>query len=267
MHRGIARPLGKRDADAGAGGIAGLVYSSVRGVTRGAGFGIDAALKLLRRPRDVPMCAGRDSILSIVNGVMGDYLRSDNPPAIDMEWRVGGGHGAGGRMQSGVPSPTSWQVADHGARPLHERSALATQHAMATRTTTAPRCSTTWIHRQSTFATTPACILRPMVVSFTGARRPGRRLAGPGRVDHDRRSQHGRLAHAACHCWRGTAPLGAPICARSFSSAHVHTGPAGARRSLDRDGARLHPTPRHSHALASCVQRGYHRPALRQRSR
>ncbi len=92
MHRGIARPLGKRDADAGAGGIAGLVYSSVRGVTKGVGFGIDASLKLLAPAlRDVPDVRGRDSILSIVNGVMGDYLlRSDNPLAIDMQWRAGG---------------------------------------------------------------------------------------------------------------------------------------------------------------------------------
>lgn len=92
MHGGIKRPLGNGNTDAGAGGIAGLVYSSVRGITRGVGFGIDAALKLLSPAlRDVPDVRGRDSILSIVNGVMGDYLqRSGNPLAIEMEWRVGG---------------------------------------------------------------------------------------------------------------------------------------------------------------------------------
>jgi len=92
MHGGIKRPLRKGSQDARAGGIAGLVYSSVRGITRGVGFGIDAALRLLSPAlRDVPDVHGRDSILSIVNGVMGDYLQqSGNPLAIDMEWRVGG---------------------------------------------------------------------------------------------------------------------------------------------------------------------------------
>lgn len=92
MHRGIKRPLTKADGNDSAGGIAGLVYSSVRGVTRGVGIGVEAALKLLTPAlREVPDVRGRDNILSIVNGVMGDYLRtSGNPLALDMQWRVNG---------------------------------------------------------------------------------------------------------------------------------------------------------------------------------
>ena len=68
MHRGIKWPLGRNaDTAVGAGGIAALVYSSVRGVTRSVGFGVDAALKLLAPAlRDVADVRGRDSIQSIV---------------------------------------------------------------------------------------------------------------------------------------------------------------------------------------------------------
>lgn len=93
MHRGITRPLSRNDdAGTGAGGIAGLVYSSVRGITRGVGFGVDAALKLLAPAlRDVADVRGRDSVQSIINGAMGDYLqRSGNPLAIEMQWRAAG---------------------------------------------------------------------------------------------------------------------------------------------------------------------------------
>ncbi|MCC7069080.1 MAG: alpha/beta hydrolase [Burkholderiales bacterium] len=91
MHRGIVRPF-SGDHDAGVGGISGLVYGSVRGITRGVGLGVDAALKLLAPAlRGVPDVRGRDSVQSIVNGVMGDYLRrSGNPLALDMQWRVNG---------------------------------------------------------------------------------------------------------------------------------------------------------------------------------
>ena len=57
MHGGIKRPLRKGSPDALRGGIAGLVYSSVRGITRGVGFGIDSAAVAVTRAARRLMCA------------------------------------------------------------------------------------------------------------------------------------------------------------------------------------------------------------------
>ena len=86
MHHTIARPVGrgKPHAPGRTRGITGLVYRSVRGVTRLVGGGVDALLGQLR-----PTLAGRTSspereaVLAALNGVLGDYLvASDNPLAI-----------------------------------------------------------------------------------------------------------------------------------------------------------------------------------------
>ncbi len=73
-------------------GITGLVYTSVRGVTRLVGAGVDALLGML-----VPLLAERQSsqereaVLAALNGVLGDYLvASANPLAIAMQFRRGG---------------------------------------------------------------------------------------------------------------------------------------------------------------------------------
>ncbi len=85
MHANIARPLGT-------GGITGLVYKSIRGVTRLVGGGVDALLALL-----TPVLGGRrlsperEVVLAALNGVLGDYLAaSDNPLAIRMALRRDG---------------------------------------------------------------------------------------------------------------------------------------------------------------------------------
>jgi pimeloyl-ACP methyl ester carboxylesterase len=73
-------------------GITGLVYRSVRGVSRAVGGGVDALLGLL-----APLIAEkrssqeRETVLTALNGVLGDYLvASGNTLAITMRLRVAG---------------------------------------------------------------------------------------------------------------------------------------------------------------------------------
>ena len=87
VHQKVARPLGLPRR-----GITGLVYGSVRGVTRLVGGGLDALLAPL-----VPRFAGRSSSrqreawLAALNGVLGDHLAaSGNPLAIPMSLRRNG---------------------------------------------------------------------------------------------------------------------------------------------------------------------------------
>jgi len=70
-------------------GITGLVYKSIRGVTRVVGGGIDAVLS-----RFVPLfgngdsTAEREAVLAALNGVLGDHLQhSANPLAIPTRFR------------------------------------------------------------------------------------------------------------------------------------------------------------------------------------
>ena len=73
-----------------ASGITGLVYRSVRGVTRVVGDGVDTLLGML-----APLVAEqsssqkREAVVAALNGVLGDYLvASGNPLAIEMRLRV-----------------------------------------------------------------------------------------------------------------------------------------------------------------------------------
>ncbi|MGE0496602.1 MAG: esterase/lipase family protein [Ramlibacter sp.] len=95
MHERIARVpgLGAASASQRTSGITGLVYKTVRGVTRVAGGSIDALLGLLT-PALAPMLdAGdsgpeREAIVAALNGVLGDYLVSTgNPLATPMTLR------------------------------------------------------------------------------------------------------------------------------------------------------------------------------------
>ena len=91
MHRTIASvapPLGKARGTRTR-GVTGIVYRSVRGVTKLVGAGLDAALELaapLLGP--APTHPARESFQAALNGVFGDHLAaSGNPLAIPMQWR------------------------------------------------------------------------------------------------------------------------------------------------------------------------------------
>jgi len=94
MHHNVARRPGivGRATFEPTRGITGLVYRSVRGITRMVGGGIDAALAPL-----VPALAGkasspgREAVVAALNGVLGDQLFArNNPLAIAMRIRVNG---------------------------------------------------------------------------------------------------------------------------------------------------------------------------------
>jgi pimeloyl-ACP methyl ester carboxylesterase len=69
-------------------GITGLVYRSIRGVTRLVGGGVDLVLgqlPALLGPDDAQASPERDAIIAALNGVLGDHLHAtDNPLAIKM---------------------------------------------------------------------------------------------------------------------------------------------------------------------------------------
>lgn len=94
LHRTIAGRAGwgEKHTPVRTRGLTGLVYKSVRGVTRLVGGGLDAILSQLQ-----PTLAGRTSspereaVLAALNGVLGDYLAaSGNPLAIPMSLRRNG---------------------------------------------------------------------------------------------------------------------------------------------------------------------------------
>ena len=94
MHHTITRMPGVLDESpkGRTNGVTGMVYRSVRGITRLVGVGVDALLGLL-----APLIAEkrssqeREAILGALNGVLGDYLvASGNPLAITQCLRASG---------------------------------------------------------------------------------------------------------------------------------------------------------------------------------
>jgi hypothetical protein len=86
---GLPGPAGGR-----ARGVAGLVYKTVRGVTRAVGASVDTLLDVLA-PALVERAGlpspEREAVLAALNGVLGDHLASTaNPLAIRMAFRRGG---------------------------------------------------------------------------------------------------------------------------------------------------------------------------------
>ncbi|MGO9274645.1 MAG: esterase/lipase family protein [Terriglobia bacterium] len=94
MHSTIARAPGILDGTAPrpANGTAGLVYETVRAVTKLVGGGIDAILgPVVPVPGGRRLSPEREAVLAALNGVMGDYLAAtDNPLAISMRLRRNG---------------------------------------------------------------------------------------------------------------------------------------------------------------------------------
>ena len=86
----VAAPLGRAPQQP-ARGIAGFVYRAVRGTSRVAGAGLDAALAgvqalLPSQPATAPRKPAHLALLAALNGVVGDHLvRTGNPLAITME--------------------------------------------------------------------------------------------------------------------------------------------------------------------------------------
>lgn len=102
VYKAVAAPFGaagQKFVDSAVGssgvkkaGITGLVYGSLRGVTRLAGGTVDAVLSRVA-PRMAPQASSpqREAMLSALNGVLGDQLRDTaNPLAITMSLRHGG---------------------------------------------------------------------------------------------------------------------------------------------------------------------------------
>jgi hypothetical protein len=84
--------IAQQPLDGRTGGISGLVYRSIRGVTRLVGGNIEALLGLLA-PALGPAHPGpeREAIVAALNGVLGDYLAATaNPLATPMTWRFQG---------------------------------------------------------------------------------------------------------------------------------------------------------------------------------
>ena len=92
MHRNIARvspPLGLAP-EGRAPGLSGLVYSAVRGVTRGIGGAWNLAHRALPKPKARPD-PRREAWVAALNGVWGEHLAATgNPLAIAMAFRDGG---------------------------------------------------------------------------------------------------------------------------------------------------------------------------------
>ncbi|MFC3684522.1 esterase/lipase family protein [Hydrogenophaga luteola] len=98
VHQAVHRRLGLSGGATGeqTGGLTGQIYQAVRGVTRLAGWGTNAALGLLLPLMDDPTSypeasPQREAVLAALNGVLGDRLQVlGNPLAQAMELRAGG---------------------------------------------------------------------------------------------------------------------------------------------------------------------------------
>jgi pimeloyl-ACP methyl ester carboxylesterase len=94
MHHNIARTpaLPDKPKEVRTKGITGLVYRSIRGVTRLMGGGLDAVLgRLVPLFGEKHSSPEREAVLAALNGVLGDYLEaSKNPLAIPMCLRRNG---------------------------------------------------------------------------------------------------------------------------------------------------------------------------------
>jgi pimeloyl-ACP methyl ester carboxylesterase len=99
MHHTISRfpLLFGRPAQQRMGGISGLVYGSIRGITRAVGGAIDMAL-IPVAPALAAMMKNqnahtpeRDAFIAAINGILGDYMAgTGNPLAISMQMRLHG---------------------------------------------------------------------------------------------------------------------------------------------------------------------------------
>ncbi|WP_417567800.1 esterase/lipase family protein [Marinobacter sp.] len=134
MHRNISglAPIVGAPRKGPTRGITGLVYRSVRVISRAAGVGIDAGLDQFAPLLNYQgVSLKRERALATLNGVLGDYLvATDNPLAIPMCFRKEGAALQSGRasLESAFPEPSTrllvmvhglcmndlmWQRGDH----------------------------------------------------------------------------------------------------------------------------------------------------------
>lgn len=111
MHLNIARAPGLlgTPAQGATSGITGLVYRSIRRVTRLVGGGMDAAFEwIVPRLGDGSSSPGREAVLAALNGVLGDHLAiSRNPLAIPMRLRRNGQPlESGPNLAEAIPRPS-----------------------------------------------------------------------------------------------------------------------------------------------------------------
>ena len=99
VHQSVLGTMGLRGgaAPGQTGGLTGLIYQGVRGVTHGVGAGLQGALLRLQPwLPDAPDAAAppqreREAVLAALNGVLGDRLaQQGNPLAVPMQWRQHG---------------------------------------------------------------------------------------------------------------------------------------------------------------------------------
>lgn len=93
MHARIERPPGWPTPSSGrSGGLAGLVYGSVRAITRGVGGSLDLLLgQLPQALAESPQRPAHGVVQSALNGVLGDHLAaSGNPLALRMQLLLDG---------------------------------------------------------------------------------------------------------------------------------------------------------------------------------
>lgn len=87
VHRQAAFPSGGRDPAFGT-GIAGIVYNSIRGVTRLVEGGLTVLTPLMPPTKQRRSSTEREALVAALNGVLGDYLvGTNNPLAISMSLR------------------------------------------------------------------------------------------------------------------------------------------------------------------------------------
>jgi pimeloyl-ACP methyl ester carboxylesterase len=91
MHGTIASSPGISMGRILTGGVTDTVYGAVRGITRGVGSTMEGLLALVPKIHEDTPNPGRESMLAVVNGILGDHLAaSGNPLAIPMRLRRSG---------------------------------------------------------------------------------------------------------------------------------------------------------------------------------
>jgi len=181
MHVSIARPVGTR-------GITGLVYRTIRGVTRLVGGGVDALLALLQPAlKGREPSAERGAVHAALNGVLGDYLAaSGNPLAIRLSLRRNG--------QPFVPPPRRRRlvVMVHGLC-MSDRQWLRNGHDHGAALARDLRCTVAYLHYNTGLHVSENGRALAALLEKTVADSPVRELIV---VSH---SMGGLVTRSACH--------------------------------------------------------------------